>query len=125
MIPKLFKQEAGFTLIELLVTTAVLAMLFGIVSLTLHGVGSDAQTEVCAVEHHIVQSAIELYLTENPGVALTAGTDTTISNGDGQFADYLRGTTDGLYSWTTDGVLTAGTCPAPVSSPPWGCGTAP
>lgn len=124
MFPKLIKREGGFTLVELLVTIAILSLLFGITTLTLSGVGANAQTTVCTAEYHSVQSAIDIYMAENPDVALSAGTDTTISNGDGQFADFLRGTTVGLYSWTTAGVLTAGTCPAPVPTQPWGCGTA-
>jgi prepilin-type N-terminal cleavage/methylation domain-containing protein len=122
MFTILFHQEDGFTLIELLVTIAILAALFGIVSLALGGVGANTQSDICDAEYHVVKSAIQIYMAENPGVTLTAGTDTTISNGDGQFADYLRGTTAGLYSWTTDGVLTAGTCPAPASTPPGPCG---
>ncbi len=110
-------------MVELLVTIAILALLFGITSLTLGGVGANAQTSACAAEFQSVQSAIDIYMAENPAVVLTAGTNTTISNGDGQFADYLRGTTVGLYSWTTTGVLTAGTCPAPAPTQPWGCGT--
>lgn len=119
---KLFKQDSGFTLVELLVTLAVLGLLFGIVTLTLTGLGADAQTDICSTEYHVVQSAIEIYQAENPDTALIPGTDTTISNGDGQFADYLRGTTQGLYSWTADGVLIAGTCPAPEPTDPWVCG---
>lgn len=122
MVTRLFKQEAGFTLIELLVTIAILAALFGIVTMALGGVGANSQSDACAAEYRVVKSAINIYMAENPGVALTSGTNTTISNGDGQFADYLRGTTAGLYSWTSDGILTAGTCPAPVSTPPGGCG---
>lgn len=124
MCTKLCKQEGGFTLVELLVTIAILALLFGIISLTLSSVGAGAQTEVCTAEYHVVQSAIDIYMADNPGIVLSAGTDTTISNGDGQFADFLRGTTVGLYSWTSAGVLTAGTCPAPVTTPPGGCGVA-
>jgi prepilin-type N-terminal cleavage/methylation domain-containing protein len=123
MLTKVFNQEDGFTLVELLVTIAILTMLFGIISMTLSGVADDAQTKACSAEYHVVKSAIEIYMSENPGVGLSEGADTTISNGDGQFADYLRGSTTGLYSWTTDGVLTAGTCPAPESTGSWGCGT--
>jgi len=117
------KLENGFTLIELLITIAILALLFGIISLSLSNVGSSAQTEICAAEYHVVQNAIEIYMAENPDLPLSEGTNTTISQGDGQFADYLRGTTEGLYSWTADGVLTAGTCPAPEPTSPWGCGS--
>jgi len=122
MFTRFIKQEGGFTLIELLVTIAILALLFGIVTMTLSGVGANAQTSVCAAEYHVVKSAIEIYIADNPGVLLTPGTNITISNEDSEFADYLRGTTVGLYSWTEDGVLTAGTCPAPVSTQPWICG---
>ncbi|MCD4801774.1 MAG: prepilin-type N-terminal cleavage/methylation domain-containing protein [Anaerolineales bacterium] len=122
MLTRFFKQEVGFTLVELLVTIAILSLLFGIITLALSDVGANAQSEVCTSEYHVVQSAIDIYMAENPGITLSAGTNTTISNGDGQFADFLRGTTVGLYSWTTAGVLTAGTCPAPVSTPPGPCG---
>jgi prepilin-type N-terminal cleavage/methylation domain-containing protein len=123
MFSKLFPQEGGFTLVELLVTLAIMAGLFSIATIALNGVGASAQTDVCAAEYQVVESAIEIYMTENPGVSLTPGTDTTISHGDGEFADYLRGTTAGLYSWTSDGVLTAGTCPAPVPTQGGGCGS--
>lgn len=122
MFASLYGQENGFTLVEVLVTLAVLAALFGIITLTLSGLGPEAQTDACTAEYHIVESAIEIYQAENPGASLTPSTNTTISNGDGEFADYLRGTTEGLYSWTADGVLTAGECPAPEPTPPPPCG---
>ena len=119
------KQENGFTLVELLVTLAVLALLFGIVTLTLTGLGAEAQTDACSAEYHVVQSAIEIYQAENPDATLIPGANTTISSGDGQFADYLRGTTEGLYSWTEEGILTAGSCPAPEPTDYDGCFTIP
>lgn len=36
------RQEGGFTLVELLVTIAILGVLFGIVTLTLGGLTTDA-----------------------------------------------------------------------------------
>ena len=44
MFKKLFTKEDGFTLVELLVTIAILAVLFGITTLTLSGVGANAQS---------------------------------------------------------------------------------
>ena len=123
MVETFRKQENGFTLVELLVTLAVLALLFGIVTLTLTGLGAEAQTDACSAEYHVVQSAIEIYQAENPDATLIPGANTTISSGDGQFADYLRGTTEGLYSWTEEGILTAGSCPAPEPTDPWICGS--
>ncbi len=117
MFRKVFNQEGGFTLVELLVTVAILAALFGIATMALGGVGASAQSDICTAEYHVVQSAIDYYMAENPGAALTPGTNTTISSTDGEFADFLRNTTLGLYSWTSAGVLTAGSCPAPVSTP--------
>ena len=46
MFKKLFTKEDGFTLVELLVTIAILAVLFGITTLTLSGVGANAQSTV-------------------------------------------------------------------------------
>jgi len=113
MFKKLFYKEDGFTLVELLVTIAILAVLFGITTLTLGGVGANAQTTVCAAEVAVVQSAIDIYLAADGAITLSS-TPATISPSDGEFAKYLRSETLGLYSWTAAGVLTAGTCPAPA-----------
>ena len=115
MFSKLFKSEEGFTLVELLVTIAILGVLFGIVSLTLAGVGGDAQTTVCAAEIAVVQSAMDIYLAETAGNTIAAGSPAAqISEAATGFQQYLRGTTLATYTWDLDGDnLTQVACPAP------------
>ena len=106
MFKKLFYKEDGFTLVELLVTIAILAVLFGITTLTLSGVGANAKTEVCKAEKSVVQSAIDIYLAAD---AATVTEETTAlgvqitANPLGEFEQYLRGTTKGFYTWASDG----------------------
>jgi prepilin-type N-terminal cleavage/methylation domain-containing protein len=113
MLNRLLKGEEGFTLIELLVTIAILGVLFGITSLTLSGVGSNAQTAVCSAEIPVVQSAMDIYMAVNPSNTIAAqGTGANISAGGGGFTDYLRRDTVGEYTWALDGAsLAQTTCP--------------
>lgn len=113
MSKKFFSSEGGFTLVELLVTIAILAVLFGIVTLTLSGVGSDAQTTVCAAEVAVVQSAMDIYMAADASNTIAAnGTAATISEAATGFQQYLRGTTEGTYTWDADGAnLVQVACP--------------
>lgn len=118
LFSKLMKEETGFTLIELLVTIAILGVLFGIVTLTLTGVGSNAQTTTCTAELGVVQSAVDVYMAVNNLSALVAGdqvSDAQIASGDTAWGDaYLRSMpTLGNYTVGASGVVAAGTCPAP------------
>jgi prepilin-type N-terminal cleavage/methylation domain-containing protein len=111
-------EEAGFTLIELLVTIAILGVLFGIVTLTLTGVGANAQTTSCTAELGVVQSAVDIYMATNNLSSLAAGdqvADAQIDTGDTAWGDaYLRSMpTLGNYTVASDGTVSAGTCPAP------------
>lgn len=113
MFKKIFNQEDGFTLVELLVTIAILAVLFGITTLTLSGVGSNAAATTCAAEVAVVQSAMDIYLATAAGNTIAAqGTAAVITAGGGGFTDYLRSDTQGSYVWTLDGGgLTQSLCP--------------
>ena len=118
IMKKLLKEETGFTLIELLVTIAILGVLFGIVTLTLTGVGSNAQTTTCTAELGVVQSAVDIYMATNNLDTLVAGdqvSDAQIDTGDTTWGDaYLRSMpTLGNYTVAADGTVSAGTCPAP------------
>jgi len=115
MWKKLVKGEGGFTLIELLVTIAILGVLFGIVTLTLSGIGSDAQTTVCAAELGVVQSAVDIYMANNNLSSITARTTAAVidsGDADAPFNIYLRSMpTEGTYTWTSAGAVTQDSCP--------------
>jgi prepilin-type N-terminal cleavage/methylation domain-containing protein len=112
------KEETGFTLIELLVTIAILGALFGIVTLTLTGIGTDATAKSCTAELGVVQSAVDIYMANNNLSTLIAGdqvSDAQIDSTDTAWGDlYLRSMpTLGNYTVAANGDVTAGTCPAP------------
>lgn len=106
MLNKLFKSEGGFTLVELLVTIAILGVLFGIVSMTLSGVGSNAEATVKIAECAVVQSALDIWLAADTGNSITGrGSASLIDTGDALFADaYIRDMpTSYTYEWFSDG----------------------
>lgn len=113
---KLMKEETGFTLIELLVTIAILGVLFGIVTLTLTGLGSNAEANSCAAELAVVQSAVDIYIADQNLASLPSGdqvASATINTGDTTWGDsYLRSMpTLGTYTVVADGTVTQDSCP--------------
>ena len=119
MFKKLFYKEDGFTLVELLVTIAIVSILFGITTLTLSGVATKAQADMCANEVYVVQSAIDIWNAANPSSPITvSGAAGTIAPNTAtvEFSAYLKSTTIGKYTWAAGGGSLQQellTCPAP------------
>jgi len=111
MFNKLFKDEGGFTLIELLVTIAILGVLFGIVTLTLSGVGEDAEDTVKIAECGVVKAAADIYMAVDTSNTIAAarlvGATAIIDTGEVEFATYLRDLpTSYRYYWDVNGNVT-------------------
>ncbi len=120
MFKRFFKAEGGFTLVELLVTLAILGVLFGIVTLTLSGVGTDAENTTALAECGVVQSAMDIYLAADTSnsfparttAAVIASSDISGAGADAPFGTYLRGLpTEFTYTWTASSAGGDVTCP--------------
>jgi prepilin-type N-terminal cleavage/methylation domain-containing protein len=59
------KGQQGFTLIELLVVVTILGVLAGIVTLSLVGLTTNANTQACRSEYKTVQAALDAFMADN------------------------------------------------------------
>ena len=95
-----------------MVTIAILGTLFGIVTLALNGLATNATTNIKKAEKDQVQTAVDIYLAANyptttvvtarAAAAVIASADT-----DAAFKTYLRKLpTQFTYSWTAAGDVT-------------------
>jgi prepilin-type N-terminal cleavage/methylation domain-containing protein len=113
---KFMQEEGGFTLVELLVTIAILGVLFGIVTLSLGGLTTDAQANSCTAELAVVQSAADIYQAVDLTNTITArlvGAEAPITGSEGEFTVYLRSMpTYADYWWTAAGDVTQTECPS-------------
>jgi len=101
------KRERGFTLIELLVVIAIMAVLFGVTALALNGVGDNAETVMKDAEKDVVQTAIDVYLTQGEALDPNASDAKQVGpNTNDDFSEYLRRLSEYSYLWDASGVLT-------------------
>jgi prepilin-type N-terminal cleavage/methylation domain-containing protein len=128
------KGQQGFTLIELLVVVTILGVLAGIVTLSLVGLTTNANTQACNTEYKTVQAAIDAYMADKQLSSVTAQTAYTndmtgaggasggsvplfVSAPSANNPNYTRnGTTQFFYTWDASGKIGL------VNTPPGGNG---
>jgi len=94
--------EKGFTLIELLVVIGILAVLAGVVTLSVGQFIGRGAEEAALTDQHNVQTAIIAYMADNDGDPPASGVF------DDLVPDYLLTVPDYTYTWdaTTGAILT-------------------
>lgn len=113
MLRKILWYYEGFTLTELLVTLMIIAVLFGLTTLSLQGLLVQAHSVGDEAERRSVEEAIQVYIAVDVSggtVSLPARDAPAViqsDDGDAPFAVYLQDLpTRCSYTWTSDGLLT-------------------
>jgi prepilin-type N-terminal cleavage/methylation domain-containing protein len=122
------KGQEGFTLIELLVVVTILGVLAAIVTLSLVGLTTSAESKACLQEYKTVQAGLDAYMAYNnvSTVTATGGTSdmTTpvlLYNAAGTPTFVRNSPTNYSYAWDGFGRITA-IAPGATSGPvPVGC----
>jgi prepilin-type N-terminal cleavage/methylation domain-containing protein len=120
------KGQRGFTLIELLVVVTILGVLAGIVTLSLVGLTTNANTQACNTEYKTVQSALDAYMADkqlssitqqdkytndmtggnNPQAPVAGNVPLFVTNPSAINPNYTRnGTTQFWYTWDATGKI--------------------
>lgn len=109
------KNQRGFTLVELVVVLGIMAALAAVVVPVVARFAGKGDTEANKTEVQMVQSAFDLYMSDNAKTTITAsGTSTnawsTVDPGSvskNMYPTYLRQTTTKCsYTWAADGTVT-------------------
>jgi prepilin-type N-terminal cleavage/methylation domain-containing protein len=78
-------NQKGFTLIELLVVVSILGILAAVVTMSVVGLTTRAQTQANATEQRTVQGALDTMIADQQ---LTAGQVQTMCAASGSFSDF-------------------------------------
>jgi prepilin-type N-terminal cleavage/methylation domain-containing protein len=114
------RDSKGFTLVELVVVLGIMAALAAVVVPVVARFAGRGDTEANNTERQTVQSAFDLYMSDNALTTVAAsGTSTTVwsaidpgSVGTNMYPGYLRqSSTKCGYTWAADGTITQGVCP--------------
>ena len=101
------RKERGFTLIELLIVLAILAILIGIVALSVGNIRRTATERGMQSEREVVEIAINAYVTLADPLAMPTDniTPTRVTTAD-DWGQYLKRDSKYFYTWEDIGTPT-------------------
>jgi len=101
------RKERGFTLIELLIVLAILAILIGVVALSVGGLRETALQRAMQSEREVVETGINAHVTlASPLVTVSDNITPTLIAPTDTVGEYLQKTTRFYYTWVDVGVPT-------------------